>query len=74
MQKNPDGFHFEDAMRLAATPTGRQLLSLLQQSDPAALQNVMAQAAAGDMTAAQNMLQPLLADEEVQKLLKQLGG
>ena len=70
MQKNPDGFHFEDAMRLAATPTGRQLLSLLQQSDPAALQNVMAQAAA----AAQNMLHPLLADEEVQKLLKQLGG
>lgn len=74
MQKNPQGFDTESAMRLAGTPAGQQLLSLLQQANPAALQSAMTQAAAGDMTEARNILQPLLASEEIQKLLKQLGG
>ena len=74
MEKNPQNFDLEAAKRLAATPTGQQLLTLLQQSDAAALQNAMQQAANGDMTSAQSTLQPLLADQQIQKLLKALGG
>ena len=74
MQKNPQGFDLEAVKRLAATTAGQQLMALLSQENPAAIQSAMTQAAAGDMDKAKNILQPLLASEEIQRLLKQLGG
>lgn len=74
MQKDPKNFSMQDAMRLANTPAGQQLLSLLQQSDTAALRNAMEQASGGNYDQAKQLLGPLLASPEVQKLLQQLGG
>lgn len=74
MQKNFDDLSMQDAMRLVNTPAGRQLLALLQQTDPDALKKAKAQASSGDYSQIGQTLAPLLASDEVKKLLKQLGG
>ena len=74
MQKNPNNFSMQEALRLAKSPAGQQLLALLQQSDPAALQKVMEQASSGEYSQIPQMLAPLLASEEAKKLLQQMGG
>lgn len=74
MQKNSNNFSMEDAFRLANTPAGKQLLSILQQSDTGALQNAMEQASSGNYDQAKKVLGPLLNSPDVQKLLQQLGG
>lgn len=74
MQKNPDPYSMEDALRLINTPAGQQLLALLRQTNPEALNKAQSQAAAGDYSKIPQTLAPLLASEDVKKLLKQLGG
>ncbi len=74
MQKKSDNFSIEDAMRLANSPAGKQLLNLLQQADPDTLSKVKAQASSGDYSQISQTLAPLLASEEVKKLMQQLGG
>lgn len=74
MQKSPEGFSVEDAMRLAATPAGQQVIELLKQSNTPALQDAAAQAAKGDLEQAKRTLEPLLASDAIKKLLQQLGG
>lgn len=74
MQKNFDDFSMQDAMRLMSSPAGKQLLALLQQTDPDAFKQAKAQASSGDYSQIGQTLAPLLASEEVKKLLKQLGG
>ena len=74
MQKNSGDFSVQDAMRLANSPAGQQLLALLQQADPQSLQAAINRASAGDLNQAKEALGPLLALEEVKKLLQQLGG
>ena len=74
MQKNSDNFSMQDALRLAQSPAGRQLLALLQQSDPEAMQQAMKQASTGDYSQISQTLAPLLASEDVKKLLQQMGG
>lgn len=74
MQKNFDNFSMQDAMRLVNSPAGKQLMALLQQTNPDALNKAKAQATAGDYSQIVQTLAPLLASEEVKKLLKQLGG
>ena len=74
MQKNSNNFSMQDALRLAQSPAGQQLLAMLQQTDSTALDQARSQAAAGDYSQMANTLAPLLASEDVQKLLKQLGG
>ena len=74
MQKNSENFSIQDAMRLASTPAGQELLSLLRQSDSAQLQQAAQLASAGNYTQAQQLLSGFLRDPEVQQLLFQLGG
>lgn len=74
MQKNSENFSIEDAMHLANSPAGRQLISLLQQADPTAMQKAMEQASSGDFNQTKQTLEPLLQSDEVKKLLQQLGG
>ena len=69
--KNKD-FSMEDAKRLAATPAGQQLIAMLQKQ-----QNMQAAAKAasqGDYSQLKAALEPMLNSEDVQKLLRQLGG
>ena len=74
MQKNSNNFSVEDAMRLANSPAGQQLLELLKKQSPQDLSRAADQAAAGDFRQAKDTLSSLLASEEAQSLLRQLGG
>lgn len=74
MEKNSNNFSMQEALRLAKSPAGQQLLALLQQSDPQALKKAMAQASAGDYSQISQTLAPMLASEDVKKLLQQMGG
>ena len=73
MQKNSENFSVQEAMRLAKTPAGQQLLALLQQADGNALQKIAAQAAVGNLKQASESLSSLLSTPEAQNLMKELG-
>ncbi len=74
MQKNSQNFSMQDAMRLANSEAGQRLLAILKQSDNGQLQQAMAQAEAGNYATVQQALRSLLENNEVQALLKELGG
>lgn len=74
MEKNYQDFSMQEAMRLASSPAGRQLLALLRQSDSAQLNQAMSQAAAGDYSEVQKTMSSMLSSPEAQALLKQLRG
>ena len=65
MQKKSEDFSMQEALRLAQSPAGQQLLAKLKQADPSQLEKIAGQAAAGNY---ENAAQQLNA------LLKQLGG
>lgn len=74
MQKNSNNFSMKDAMLFANSPAGQQLFATLRQSNPETFNQAMAQAASGDYAQLSKTLAPLLASEEVKKLLQQMGG
>ena len=74
MDHNSKNFSMKEAMKLANSDAGKQLLSQIQKSNPKELEQAMAQAAQGDYSNLSETLKPLLASEQIQKLLKQMGG
>lgn len=74
MMEKSDHFSIQDAMRMAQSPAGQQLLSMLQQKNTDELQQAMAQASTGNYTAAQKLLTELMQDPKAMALLSQLGG
>lgn len=75
MQKSGDnGIPIQEAMKLAQSPAGQQLIGLLQQTGGNDLQSAMEKAAAGDYSQAKQAIQALMQNPEAQKLLKQMGG
>ena len=73
MQNHSQNFSMQEAMRLAKSPAGQQLLALLQQKDSPALQAAMDQAATGNYAQAKDTLSALMASPEIKKLLAQMG-
>ena len=73
MQENSNQFLIQEALRLANTPTGQQLLALLQKNGGDDLNKAMNSAAAGNYDQAKQTLSALLTDPEAKKLLDQLG-
>ena len=73
MMKNSDDFSVQEALRLARSQTGQQLLSLLRSQNADALQQAMGQAAAGNYENAAATMAALLADPKASALLAQLG-
>ena len=71
MEKN---FSKQDAMRMANTDAGQQLLTFLQNNNSDALKQAMIQASQGDYSSLSKTLAPLINNPEVQQLLKQMGG
>lgn len=63
-----------EALRMAQTPAGRQLIQMLRSSADPNLQKVISCAAAGDHAAAKQALSAILSNPEAQKLLRQMGG
>ena len=77
MKKKPDSngnFSVEDAMRLAQSNAGKQLIAMLQQADTGIVQSAMDHAAAGDYEKAKQALSSFLSSPEAKQLLEQLGG
>ena len=77
MKKKPDfhgNFSVEDAMRLAQSDAGKQLIAILQNADSGSVQSAMDHAAAGDYETAKQALSSLLSSPEAKQLLEQLGG
>lgn len=74
MGNQSQGFSMEDIMQLLRSPAGQQLAKLLQSSDDPALQKAKQLSASGNMDAAKQALTQMAANEEIQKLLSQLGG
>ena len=74
MQKNSQDFSMQEALRLAKSPAGQQLLAFLQQSNSQQLQQAADLAAAGNLDAASRTLSSLTNDPKIRELLKQLGG
>ena len=74
MQKNSEIFSVQDAMRLAGTPAGQELLNLLRRGDSSELQQAAQLASEGNYAQAQQLLSGFLQDPEVQRLLSKMGG
>ena len=73
MQKNSQDFSMQEALRLAKTPAGQQLLAMLQGDSSGQFQQASAAAAAGDYAKASQALSQLLSSPEAKKLLGELG-
>lgn len=72
MQKNSDNFSMQDALRMAQSDAGQQLLSLLKAQNGDTLNKAMDQAAAGDYTQAKQTLSDMLASPQVRAMLEQM--
>ena len=74
MDQNFDKNSIAKAQQLANSDAGRELAGKLQQMDPALMQQLQTQLAAGDFSQISKTLGPLLASKDIQNLLRQLGG
>lgn len=72
MKQNQTPFSMEDALRLASTDAGRQLLRLLQGTGAQDAQAAKNAVQKGDMEQAKQQLSHLLDSPQVQQLLKEL--
>ena len=76
MQRNPDtpqDFSMQQAMLLAGTPAGQQLIALLRQKGGAEFDQALGKAATGDLEAMKKLISTVMSTPEAQALLKQLG-
>ena len=62
----------QQMQQLAASPAARQLLQMLKQSHPGAMDAALSGAQSGDMSAVQRSLAAFLSDPKAKELLKQL--
>lgn len=69
----PGNLSMQEVLRMAATPAGQQLITMLRQQGGSDFQAAMSSAASGDYTQAKRSIEKLMADPQVQELLKQLG-
>lgn len=72
MQYNQEAIR--EAMRLANTPAGKQLISMLQSRNTGQLQQAAESASAGNYDHAKQALAEFMRNPEIRALLEQLGG
>lgn len=72
MQKNCEDFSMQDALRMAESPAGQQLLAMLRSRDAGQLQQVIDLAKAGDLAKASASIQSMLSSQQARELLKQM--
>ena len=73
MEQNSGNFSMQDAMRLAKSPAGQQLLEMIRKADSAKLQQAVNQFRAGNAQGAKNALSDILNDPQAMQLLEQMG-
>ena len=64
----------QQAMKLAQSPAGQQLIRLLQTNGGHELRAALEQAAAGNYANAQQAITSLMRDPQAQRLFEQMGG
>ena len=74
MEKKYEGFSMQEAMRLAQSDTGQQLLRLLQSDHGDAAKAALKKAQDGDLDQAKQALRAFLSDPQAQALLQKLKG
>lgn len=77
MEKKSDGFgkfDIQQAMRLAGSDTGKQLLNLLQATQSDTLQGAMDQAAAGNFDELKKTVQQFLSNDQARQLVEKMGS
>lgn len=77
MQSNMDNAQdapIREAMKMAASPAGKQLYALLQEKYGAQLNEAITKASGGDYSGAKELLSSYLSTPEAQALVKKLGG
>lgn len=74
MKKDSGGFDFSSLLKIANSPAGQQLLSLVQQKRDERFDEAMRQAETGDYVQAQELLGKMLSSKEAQDLLKEIRG
>lgn len=74
MQKKFDDQSMQQALRMAQSDAGKALLQQLQKQNGPALDQAMAQAAAGDYQEVKKTMDQLLADPKIRAMLEQLKG
>lgn len=72
MDRNPDSIR--EAMALAGSPAGQQLLKLLQQERGDELNQAMEKVSQGDFEDAKKLVASMLSNPQARELLKQMGG
>ena len=72
MQSNQEAIR--EAMRMAQSPAGQQLLQILRSTGGPQLEQAMNKALSGDLHSAKNLLNTLMQDPRAMELMKQMGG
>lgn len=72
MQNKPDNFSIADAMRLANTPEGKQLIAMLQAAGGNDLEQARKAAAKGDYESAKSNLSEILKSPGIQALIREM--
>ena len=72
--KEHNGIPIQEAIKMAQSPAGQQLIQLLQQKGGADLQSALEQAAAGDYAQAKKAISALMQNPEAQDLFRKMGG
>ena len=72
MHQNPNSFSMDDALRLASTPAGKELVNLLKANTSQEMDSARKAVESGDYETAKNSLSSLLRSPDIQKLLRQM--
>lgn len=72
MQNKPENFSIEDAMRLANSPAGKQLIAALRSAGGNDLEQARKAAEKGDYNSARTNLTEVLKSPKIQALLREM--
>lgn len=72
MQKNFDDLSMQEAMRLANTDAGKQLIAMFKQQHNEEVPNVMQSLRAGDIEQVKQALAAFMSDPQTQALLAKM--
>lgn len=74
MTKDSGSIDFSELMKIANSPVGQELISLVQKNADAHFDEAIQQAQAGNFSQAQTILSQILSTPEARDLMKKLRG
>ncbi len=72
MQNKPENFSIHDAMRLANSPAGKQLIAILQSTGGSDLEQARRAVEKGDYESAKSNLTEIMKSPQIQALIKEM--